>query len=203
MRKNFSISALIFSLINEQNSFELLYPNWSIIYFFKELMVYQENFLNKKKKEDSRCISTILKKIEMDRVKFLLKSYLRIRIWKLEDFIISSIKEYFKLTTLCMEEEVFEISYRFLLKSYFENLIFKQFYSRKTEQIFERAKEKYENIIIFKNDFVFFKVIKKKEFIRKNLLDVDKPTVFYKNGIYCMQLKSIKHLLSTYEIVLF
>jgi len=203
MRKDFSISTLIFSLINEQNSFVLLYPNWSIIYFFKELLVYQENFLNKTKKGDPRGISTILKQIEMDRVKFLIKSYLRIRIWKLEDFIISSIKEYSKRTPLCMEEEFFALSYKFLLKFYFENLLFKQFYSRKPGKIFETSKENYENIIIFKNDFVFFKVIKKKEFIRKNILNVDKPNIFYQNGIYCMQFKSIKHLLSTYEIVLF
>lgn len=203
MKKDFSISVLIFSLINEQNSFELLYPNWSIIYFFKELLVYQENFLNIKKKRDSGCISTILKKIEMDRLKFVIKSYIRIRIWKLEDCIISLIKKYSKRTPLCMEEEIFEISYKFLLKFYFKDLIFKQFYSRKPRQIFEKSKEKYENIIIFKNDFVFFKVVKKKEFIRKNLLDVDKPNIFYQNGIYCMQFKSIKHLLSTYEIVLF
>ena len=195
-----SISNLIFYFLNEENSPEPLLSNWKIICYFKELLIYQEKLiLNKKKK--NQLISYALKKNETDRIKYLIKSYLRLRLWKIEDLIILSQKNSICRFNLSEAEKNFTTSYIFLCKNYSENLLSRNFSVLKNKNRNGCYGKDLDERELLKN-FVFFKVLNYNSFFEKNIYIIRNLDRRQSNEVYCMKFKSIKHLVVSNEIVL-
>src|SRR6056300_746619 len=74
---------------NEQNSLDILPYGFDIVNFFKELVHLQKININRFfKKSYMNNFTILLKNIELQRIIFLLKSYHRVRIWKIEKSLI-------------------------------------------------------------------------------------------------------------------
>ena len=93
-------------LLNELNAPELLSYNYEMVYFFKELLNYQKILISIRSfyyKEEN--IWYIIKRMEIDRIEYLVKTYHRIRIWKIENDLIYSNKKIIKNGRLSINEK--------------------------------------------------------------------------------------------------
>jgi len=123
--KNITIfSTLYLGLIDEQYYPEILNYDWNSINFFKELIVYQNNLINKKKKIFRfNYTSKLLKELELLRILGILKSYHRNRIWKLENFLDKTYNLNKLIARINRSEEYFLLSLRSVLISHGNYLI--------------------------------------------------------------------------------
>jgi len=123
--KNITIfSTLYLGLIDEQYYPEILNYDWNSINFFKELIVYQNNLINKKKKIFRfNYTSKLLKELELLRILGILKSYHRNRIWKLENFLDKTYNLNKLIARINRSEEYFLLSLRSILISHGNYLI--------------------------------------------------------------------------------
>ena len=123
--KNITIfSTLYLGLIDEQYYPEILNYDWNSINFFKKLIVYQNNLINKKKKIFRfNYTSKLLKELELLRILGILKSYHRNRIWKLENFLDKTYNLNKLIARINRSEEYFLLSLRSVLISHGNYLI--------------------------------------------------------------------------------
>jgi hypothetical protein len=183
-------------LLNELNSPELLMYNYEIIGFFKELINYQnflisiENFFS-----NEENISSILKKMEIDRIEYLVKTYHRIRIWKIEAELNNSEKKNLKYNRLTIMEKKYMHEY-ILLCNKFTNLTFLNFIPVKIKKIVQYSLARFNNESSYNDDvYVFFKILNKQLFIEENILKTKKLNEYYENQVYCIRYKVIKKLI--------
>ncbi|XP_042901953.1 DNA replication complex GINS protein SLD5 isoform X2 [Parasteatoda tepidariorum] len=93
---------------------------------FIDQMQYMENILRKYQKEDFRFI---VHKMELDRIRYFLSSYLRIRLEKIEKFgahMLHEESEDLAVTNMSAEERVFAYRYVTNLKDYLRNTAIKK-----------------------------------------------------------------------------
>ena len=183
-------------LLNELNSPELLMYNYEIIGFFKELINYQ-NFLISIEYSFSNeeNISFILKKMEIDRIEYLVKTYHRIRIWKIEAELNNSDKKTLKYNRLTTIEKKYLHEYISLCNK-FINLTFSNFIPVKIKKIIQYSLALF-NMEASHNDdaYVFFKILNKELFIEENILKTNNLNESYENQVYCIRYKIIKKLI--------
>nr|UXY87666.1 hypothetical protein CcurKRNrm1_p136 [Cryptomonas curvata] len=188
-------------LLNELNSPELLPYSYEIIWFYRELINYQKILiligLFHFKKEN---ISSVIKKMEIDRIDYLLKTYHRVRIWKIEANLIGSNCKINNCTRLSSDEKIYLKRYILLNKKFIKATIL-DFTNIKMTKIFRNnllCFDKKSNSV--KQSYVFFKILKKKQFLEENIFN--KTCLFYKNEIYSIEYEKVKKLVYSTIIVL-
>mmetsp|Transcript_24053 Transcript_24053/g.48570 ORF Transcript_24053/g.48570 Transcript_24053/m.48570 type:complete len:205 (-) Transcript_24053:759-1373(-) len=187
--------SLLILMQNEKNSPEILPYDFSLILFFWEIMSYQDNLIRNEITDiNSINLSNTIKRIELDRLIYVLKSYHRYRIWKIEKTIDLSCK-IFSLNRLSFGEKIFTRTYSRIIKTCQKKSLFcylPEFLKLEKNKInyFNRAyiEKKNQNLV------VFFRVVNKKKFSLENILSVEDPRGFYKDAIYAMKYKSIRRL---------
>ena len=179
---------------NEQNSLDILPYGFDIVNFFKELIHLQKININRFfKKSYMNSFTILLKNIELQRIIFLLKSYHRVRIWKIEKNLIRFKRnDFFKFLSIS-EKKYCKLYEFFFLKKIGEIFLelFKFNFQRSLRLKYIHLSEKSS---LKKNYFIFFKILKKKIFFEKNILNISNPTVFYGNDVYCMKFVNVKSL---------
>lgn len=194
---------ILFSLFsNEQNCLEILPYGFDIISFFKELIHFQrKNFNNLVLQKKSNNLSNFVKNLETERIIFILKSYHRLRIWKIEKYLLRT-KKCFKIKNLSKGEKKYCQIYEFFFLKKIGQLFYGFFNYTHQRSLNLKSIFLKEEIWLKKNYFVFFKVLKKKNFFQKNILFVTNPNTFYGNDIYCMRFISVKILILSRVIYL-
>jgi hypothetical protein len=179
---------------NEQNCLDILPYGFDIINFFKELVHLQKININRFfKKSCMNSLTILLKNLELQRIIFLLKSYHRIRIWKIEKNLIRLKKnDFFKF--LSISEKKYCKLYEFFFLKKIGEIFLELFNFNFQRSLRLKCLHLGEKSTVKKNYFIFFKVLKKKNFFEKNILKISNPTVFYGNDIYCMKFVNIKSL---------
>ncbi|AFP65684.1 hypothetical protein CMESO_543 (nucleomorph) [Chroomonas mesostigmatica CCMP1168] len=182
-------------LSNEEYTHELLPYNFSIVFFFHELVHYKFYLLSKK-----NIFSPYfdyfdqLKKMELDRIIYLLKNYHKIRISKIEkNFVFKhNGKKFFNLMSL--PEKIYTRAYNFFFLKNIESF-FSHFDSPKIKNKFRFTKRIFnENGIETKDFYVFFQILNKKIFQKKKKNLFYSLSVSYKTEIYCMKFSSVRRL---------
>lgn len=180
---------------NEQNCLDILPYGFDIISFFKELIHLQKINLNKfSQKSYTNNFSILLKNLELHRTIFLLKSYHRIRIWKIEKNLIRFKKKNF-LKNLSFSEKKYCQLYEFFFLKKMGEIFFQLFKFNFQRSLRLKCLNLNEKKFLKKNYFVFFRVLKKKNFYEKNILTISNPHAFYGNDIYCMKFVNIRSLI--------
>jgi hypothetical protein len=188
-------------LLNELNSPELLPYGYQMVWFYQELINYQKILICIRlfyfKKEN---ICSIIKQMELDRIEYLLKTYHRIRILKIETDLIKLNEKFIKYNRLNSDEKIYLTKYILLNKKFTKTAIL-NFIPVNVKNILRN------NIILFnqktistKHFCVFFKILKKKKFLKENILNI--TSLFFKNEIYSIEYKNIKKLVYSGIIVL-
>jgi hypothetical protein len=183
-------------LSNEENISSLLPYNFNVVIFFKELIHYQDKSIYEKTFfPHNFSFFEILKKIEIERINYLLKNYHKIRIWKIEKNFGYNHNEKKIFNFLSQFEKNYARAYFFfffkIIKGFFLSL----------NIIKLKKKLKLEKKIFFKNTinvlnfFVFFRVINKKLFQKKNNFLFQSSSYFYESEIYCMKFNTVKRLI--------
>jgi hypothetical protein len=203
MKPNFLFLKFKILMTNEKNSLEILPFNFNITIFFKELMQYNNNFFFEKKfYSNNKKFFILIKKVEIYRIKFLLKMYVRVRLWKIDRYfgLEKKKKIFFKYLNSTEKKYARAFNYFFyktfgkFLENFLPLKIPKELNLKKI--FFEKKKSKLINY------YVFFKiVIKKKNFTqhyKKKNIFID----FYSSHINCMKYKFIKKLLFSENIFL-
>ena len=114
------LSTLYLGFIDEQFYPEILNYDWNSMSFFKEILVYQSELMVKTHHISSkfRYTSKLLKEMEILRILGILKSYHRIRIWKIENFLVKKINFKKLISSLSRSEEYYSISFKNLIDSF-------------------------------------------------------------------------------------
>ena len=188
-------------VLNELNAPELLPYNYEIIYFFRELLNYQNILILIKsfyyKKEN---IWSIIKKMEIDRINYLVKTYHRIRIGKIENDLLKSGKTFIKYNRLSIDEKNYIKKYILLCKK-FTKSAFLDFFPIKIKNIIRNDMIVFNKKLKNKSStYVFFKVLKKKQFIEENVLNI--LSLFVKTLVYCIEYGKIKKLVYSGIVIL-
>mmetsp|Transcript_32747 Transcript_32747/g.50806 ORF Transcript_32747/g.50806 Transcript_32747/m.50806 type:complete len:203 (-) Transcript_32747:113-721(-) len=192
-----NISTLLFHILillfNEKNAPEVLPYDYSLVHFFWEISSYQNNLLNcpvYSEKQSNFLIE--IKKIELDRIIYILKTYHRYRIWKIEKEIDSRTRKTF-FSHCSSEEKSYASIYKFITRSCYSQL----FLDFVPEVLRKKGIENCQNCMPKKHRghfFVFFRVLRKKKFIENNILLAEEPLNFYGNAIYSMKFSSVRRL---------
>jgi len=179
---------------NEQNTLDILPYGFDIVNFFKELVHLQKINVNRFfKKSYMNSFTILLKNIELQRIIFLLKSYHRVRIWKIEKNLIRFKRnDFFKF--LSISEKKYCKLYEFFFLKKIGEIFFELFKFNFQRSLRLKCIHFSEKSSLKKNYFIFFKILKKKIFFEKNILNISNPTVFYGNDVYCMKFVNVKSL---------
>lgn len=203
---DFSQQSLNIIVLNEKNSPEVMPYNYTTVEFYREILDYQFNFLFKNKKTKGKIakLRNLLKCIESSRIEFMIKSYLRCRLWKIER-LVSFFNYYDHDNTKFLHSEgIYFNQYKKLFWSYV-GLI-------KNSQILTRASPPTRNLLTRLNLFelrrdychdkhVLFRVAKLDLVIESftktlNFGEIDS------NSIYCMKFESVRHLVVSNSVLI-
>jgi len=194
---NFAVlSTLYLGLIDEQYYPEILNYDWNSINFFKELIVYQNELINKAKSFSKfNYTAKLLKEIEIFRILGILKSYHRNRIWKLENSLPKTRDLNKIFSRINRSEEYFTISLKSILSSH-ENFLICDF-NYKTVALknlyWGKVDENYS--LNQHGNFIFFRLF---ETIRSCfILTLDEIFIIklLTNLTFCMKYPSITYLI--------
>ncbi|AAK39686.1 hypothetical protein (nucleomorph) [Guillardia theta] len=161
------IKKLLF-IFNEKGVMILLNQKNNDLNFLIEMINYQENFLHHYKIINYfSTLNKIIKEIEIDRIKYLIKSHTRMRLWKIENECIDFLNaKYYKFNkNLC------EIQFMYSLKKLYSNfsrIFLHDFNSKKINDYLSELKNAgLKNIFFF---FVFFKSLRKFIYLKHKII---------------------------------
>lgn len=195
MRISTILSTLYLGFIDEQFYPEILNYDWNSMNFFKEVLVYQSDLIVKTQNISKfNYVSKLIKEMEILRVLRILKSYHRIRIWKIENFLLKEINFKKLISSLSRSEEYYSISFQNLVGNY-QNIVFYDFISKdRANSDFNFSKSKRKELSSKKNLFLFFRLFDKNIPVYQTNLN----HAFYLKLItkltFCMKYYSIKYL---------
>lgn len=181
-------------LYNEENSPEILPYDYNTIFFFKETIFYQCNKFPKKK--NFLEFFDILKKIELDRIIYIIKTYHRIRIWKIEKNFCFDRTGINLFDLLNISEKKYARAYCFFFLKNLSKIFFIFCTCRIKSRLKVTARFFFKNIKKNEESYVFFRVLKKKySYFEQTLLSAAFISSFYQNDIYCMKFNHIRRLI--------
>mmetsp|Transcript_19375 Transcript_19375/g.30293 ORF Transcript_19375/g.30293 Transcript_19375/m.30293 type:complete len:206 (+) Transcript_19375:2217-2834(+) len=202
-------SSIVMSIIvyNEKNSPELMPYNYQMIEFFKEILDYQSFLIHNSETISIRKkkLNNLIKRVELNRLHYILKSYFRCRFWKIEKLFNLSKKEYHLFSRTSKQERIYfknycEISRNYLLSSLYLN-IFPYSSENQGNLFFNLNLFETESMDKNNNKYVFFKInkITARHKKIKNKLD---GKYFQPNSVYCMTYNSVKHLAASNSVLI-
>jgi hypothetical protein len=203
MKSSFLFLKLKILITNEKNSLEILPFNFNIILFFKELIQYHKHFYYEKKMySTNKQFLILIKKVEIYRIKFLLKMYARVRLWKIDRYfgLEKKKKLFFKYLNFIEKKYARAFNYFFFktfgkfLENFLPLKIPNELNLRKI--FFEKKKSDLSDY------YVFFKIFIKKKNFKQNYRKKNIFVNFYSSHINCMKFKFIKKLLFSENIFL-
>jgi GINS complex subunit 4 len=183
-------------LLNESNAPEILPYDENILIFSKELINYQKFLLAIEISISVfENIQSILKKMETDRIEYLIKTYHRIRLLKIEKSLNEFNKKDLKYNRLIIAEKKYLHSYISLCKKFVNAYFFNFIPNRIKNTVQYNIKIYNKQTALIQNTYVFFRIIKIRDFLGKNISIVTKQKIFNMNEIYCTRYKKIKRLI--------
>mmetsp|Transcript_39356 Transcript_39356/g.78882 ORF Transcript_39356/g.78882 Transcript_39356/m.78882 type:complete len:204 (-) Transcript_39356:182-793(-) len=195
MTKDFSFFMIFLILLfNEKNTPEILPYDFSLIRFFWEICSYQNDLVNGPIRKKKSLLEEI-KRVEIDKFNFIMKAYHRYRIWKIEKEVEEK-KENLLYSRYTSEEKSYADTYKLICVNFQSRLFFdfipEGLIKNNIKKVDFKGLNTQKNI---GHIMVFFRVLKKKKFVKENILKVKDPWYFYGDSVYCMKYNSIKRLI--------
>lgn len=195
MNKSTILSTLYLGLIDEQFFPEILYYDWNSLNFFKEIITYQNDLVNKVSQIlKFTYTSKLLKEVEIFRMLSIFRSYHRNRIWKIENFFSLEFNSKKFISRISKSEEYFSFSYKNLIFSHQNIMLYDFIFKNINSYRLSFKKYKTINRKIQKEDFIFFRLFLKKNFEFRFYSNSKFYTKLITDLIFCMKYNSIKHL---------
>ena len=190
-----AFSSIFQALLDEQFFPEILTYDWNSLNFFKEIVVYQYQIIN-----NFPCsikpyyASKLLKELEIYRIINTLKSYQRIRVWKIENFISQKLNFHQIYPRISKSEEYFLRSFKNLLFTH-KNLLHDDFYMR---NFHGNDPDIYRNNhlgkILYRENYLFFRLLEKYILLNRDKAMQRSKIRTLTDFTYCMQYHSIRYV---------
>jgi hypothetical protein len=203
MKINYLFLKFKLLITNEQSCIEILPFNFNILFFFLEIINYQQNIFLKKKFSINFCEFFVLfKKIEIDRLKFLFKIYYRIRLRKIDKYYSMGRKGKKFFRCLSVIEKKYARAYNYFFYKIFGKSIENFWPTKILKQLKVRKIFLKKNTADYNNFYIFFRVIIKKKNFSSAHVSKDIFDDFNFTSINCIKYKFIKKLLLSESIFL-
>nr|UXY87177.1 DNA replication complex GINS protein sld5 [Cryptomonas sp.] len=186
---------LITLLLNELNAPEILPYDYDILSFFRELVNYQRILVSMQNRFSvNEDIKSILKKMEIDRIDYIIRSYHRVRLSKLEINLSRTNNKTSGFKRLHLYEKSYFLEYTFLCKNFVNNC-FLDFLPREVANIIKyNVAEFNHRQSVSRDSYVFFRVFQRKQFIDENIFGMKNECELIQKNIYCIKFNYIKRL---------
>lgn len=183
-------------LLNELNAPELLPYGYDTVIFVKELINYQNILVSiQGLRYKISKLSQHLKRMEIDRFEYIIRTYHRIRILKIESGLVKLNGNHFKISRFIVPECRYFIFFIKLYKKYLNNFFLK-FLSIKIKtlvqydvKIFNRKKK------IFPLEYVFFQISRRRNFNEGYIALFGTKNISFESELFCTEYKRVKQLL--------
>jgi len=189
-------SSISQALLDEQFFPEILTYDWNSLNFFKEILVYQYQIVNDFSYfTRPYYVSKLLKELEIYRIISTLKSYQRIRIWKIENFISQKLNFHQIYPRISRSEEYFLKSFKNLLFTH-KNLLHDDFYIKNNFYCinFDISKNKDLEKFLYRENYLFFRLLEKYMFPNKKTAIQRSKIRTVTDFTYCMKYYSIRYI---------
>jgi GINS complex subunit 4 len=197
---NDSISKLRTAVLNEQNAPELLPYESEIVTTARSLVSQQTDRVDDEEDVAEASLETHLQRMEIDRINYMLRTYFRVRIKKIESFVWFLHSNEELLALLSQNEQLFVNKYRDLAEQHFST----SFLSMLPERL-QKVQEKNEIGAGTAPDlekFVFCRVNRTIGSYALSENSMDEPFDLSKDDVICARYAGIRKLLADGDVVL-
>lgn len=199
---NEAIEALRMIVLNEQFSPDILKYQQQAVDGIRGLVSQQTSLVDEEEDEstDRSSLSVQLKRMELDRVNYLLRHYLRLRLKKVEKFIMHIFKDSDAFDLLSDAEQRFATGYSDLIENHFKQSFLSMLPPRL--QIIEKDGNVDHATPPVLDEFVFCRVRNTVGRFAIGEEAADDALDLTKGDILCVRYKSIRELLNSEDVEL-